>query len=179
MTSQGYIEKYLEKKDRKWLEAYLYYNEHRINEEVIGFVQEYAMQGHFMDLKSAYVFGILNALEHYNPKKGASFMSYQRHYVKRAVNDYIRTSRTGYTIPNDSEYLILRKIMVMYAENNYLYSEDLIKRIASEVKRTPKTVREMLQSGLRNMRFSEFYKTYLEEDGETGTEDINEIIGCV
>ena len=166
MTSQGYIEKYLEKKDRKWLEAYLYYNEHRINEEVKGFVQEYSMQGHFMDLKSAYVFGILNALEHYNPEK-ASFRSYQRHYVKRAVDDYIRTSRTGYMIPNDSEYLILRKIMAMYAENDYLYSEDLIKRIAAEVKRTPKTVREMLQSGLRNMRFSEFYRSYLDDDGET------------
>ena len=89
MPLQEYIEKYLEEKDPKWIEAYLYYNENRINEEVRGFVQDYAMQGHFMDLKSAYVIGILNALEHYDPKKGSFSRSYQRHYVKRAIDDYI------------------------------------------------------------------------------------------
>ena len=34
MPLQKYIEKYLEEKDPKWVEAYLYYNENRINEEV-------------------------------------------------------------------------------------------------------------------------------------------------
>ena len=172
MPLQKYIEKYLEEKDPKWVEAYLYYNENRINEEVKGFVQDYAMQGHFMDLKSAYVFGIMNALKHYNPAKGSFSRNYQRRYVKRAVDDYIRTSRTGYTIPNDSEYLVLRKIMAVFAKNDYKYSEELIGRIAAEVKKSPKTVREMLDSGLRNMRFSDFYLTYPDDDGETGAEDV-------
>lgn len=172
MTSQEYIVKYLENKDRKWLEAYLYYYESHINEEVRSFVHEYSMPGHFMDLKSAYVFGILNALQHYDPEKGSSFQSYQKHYVKRAIDDYIRTSRTGYSVPNDSEYLILRKIMAMYAENDYQYSEDLIRRIAAETKRTPKTVQKMLESGLRNMRFSEFYLTYTDDDGKLSAEDV-------
>ena len=171
MPLQKYIEKYLEEKDPKWVEAYLYYNENRINEEVKGFVQDYAMQGHFMDLKSAYVFGIMNALKHYNPAKGSFSRNYQRRYVKRAVDDYIRTSRTGYTIPNDSEYLVLRKIMAIFAKNDYKYSKDLIERIAAEVKKSPKTVKEMLDSGLRNMRFSDFYLTYPDDDGETGAED--------
>lgn len=172
MPLQKYIEKYVEENDPKWIEAYLYYNENRINEEVKGFVQDYAMQGHFMDLKSAYVFGIMNALKHYNLAKGSFSRNYQRRYVKRAVDDYIRTSRTGYTIPNDSEYLVLRKIMAIFAKNDYKYSDDLIGRIAAEVKRSPKTVKEMLDSGLRNMRFTDFYFTYPDEDGEVGAEDV-------
>ena len=36
------------------------------------------MQGHFMDMKSAYIFGLLQALQNYDPEKGASFNSFQR-----------------------------------------------------------------------------------------------------
>ena len=172
MDSQEYIEKYLEEKDRKWLEAYLYYNESRINEEVNGLVQKYAMEGHFMDMKSAYVIGIMNALENYDPGKGAGFRSYQQFYVKRAIDDYIRTSRTGFTVSEDSEYLVLRKIMAMFSENDYRYSEELVERISEEVQKTPKYVREMMTAGLRNMQFSDFYRTYLDNDGEIGAEDV-------
>ena len=172
MDSQEYIEKYLREKDRKWLEAYLYYNEFRINEEVNSIIQKYAMEGHFMDLKSAYIMGILDALESYNPQKGASFRTYQQYFVKRAVHDYIRTSRKGFTVPNDSEYLILRKIMAMFSENDYKYSEELAERIAEEVQKTPKYVRKMMEVGLRNMRFTDFYWSYPDDDGEIGAEDV-------
>ena len=53
MPPQEYIEKYLAEKDEKYFSWYLHYNEKYINEKVKGYVQEYAMQGHFIDMKSA------------------------------------------------------------------------------------------------------------------------------
>ena len=61
------------------------------------------MQGHFMDMKSAYVFGLLQALQNYDPKKGASFNTFQAYYTKEAIDDYIRTMRTGYTRPKQRQ----------------------------------------------------------------------------
>ncbi|MBS6440390.1 MAG: hypothetical protein KH365_06840 [Clostridiales bacterium] len=76
MPAQEYIKKYLAEKDEKYFSWYLHYNEKFINEKVKGCVQEYAMQGHFMDLKSAYVFGLLQALQNYDPEKGSFFNSF-------------------------------------------------------------------------------------------------------
>lgn len=95
MPPQEYIEKYLAEKDEKYFSWYLHYNEKYINEKVKGYVQEYAMQGHFMDMKSAYIFGLLQALHNYDPEKGSSFNFFQAYYTKEAIDDYIRTMRTG------------------------------------------------------------------------------------
>ena len=119
MPPQEYIEKYLAEKDDKYFAWYLHYNEKYINEKVKGYVQEYAMQGHFMDMKSAYIFGLLQALQNYDPEKGASFSTFQAYYTKEAIDDYIRTMRTGYTIPSGDEYALLRKAMALYAKYGY------------------------------------------------------------
>ena len=112
---QEYIEKCLAEKDDQYFSWYLHYSEKHINEKVKGYVQEYAMQGHFMDLKSAYICGLLQALQKYDPGKGASFQTFKAHYTKRAVDDYIRTMRTGYSVQSSGEYLLLRKVMALSA----------------------------------------------------------------
>ena len=119
LPAQEYIEKYLAEKDEKYFSWYLHYNEKYINEKVKGCVQEYAMQGHFMDMKSAYIFGLLRALQNYDSEKGASFSTFQAYYTKEAIDDYIRTMRTGYTIPSGDEYALLRKAMALYAKYGY------------------------------------------------------------
>lgn len=95
------------------------------------------MQGHFMDLKSAYIFGLLQALQKYDPEKGASFSIFQTHYTKRAIDDYIRTMRTGYTVPTDAEYSLLRKAMALYAEYGYKSDDETINKIAIAIGRKP------------------------------------------
>lgn len=172
MPAQEYIEKYLAEKDEKYFSWYLHYNEKYINEKVKGYVQEYAMQGHFMDLKSAYVFGLLQALQNYDPEKGSFFNSFQAHYSKRAIDDYIRTMRTGYTVPTDAEYSLLRKAMALYAEYGYKSDDETINKIALAIGRKPKTARKMITSGVRNMMFTEFYRQYADEYGEEGAEDV-------
>ena len=160
MPAQEYIEKYLAEKDEKYFSWYLHYNEKYINEKVKGYVQEYAMQGHFMDLKSAYVFGLLQTLQNYDPEKGASFSSFQAHYTKRAIDDYIRTMRTGHTVPTDAEYSLLRKAMALYAEYGYKSDDETINKIALAIGRKPKTAQKMIAGGIRNKMFTEFYRQY-------------------
>lgn len=172
MPPQEYIEKYLAEKDEKYFSWYLHYNEKYINEKVKGYVQEYAMQGYFMDMKSAYIFGLLQAFQNYDPEKGASFNSFQAYYTKNAIDDYIRTMRTGYTIPSGDEYALLRKAMALYAKYGYKSDDATINKIALEIGRKLKTTKQMIVGGVRNMMFTEFYRQYADEDGEKGAEDV-------
>ena len=55
---QQYISLYFAEKDEKYLKWFLHYYEPRINTVIMQTVQETAMQGHFSDLKQAYIFGI-------------------------------------------------------------------------------------------------------------------------
>lgn len=54
---------YCPEKDEKYLNSFFHYYEPRINTIIMQTVLENAMQGHFADLKQAYVFGIYKALQ--------------------------------------------------------------------------------------------------------------------
>ena len=137
----------------------------------MGYVQEYAMQGHFADIKSACVFGLLQALQSYIKEKGP-FVPYARYEIKRAVDDYIRTMRTGFTVPTDKEYYLLRTAMRLYAEHDYKTDDETVAMIAKKIHRRPERVHEMLRGGLQNMQFTDFYRSYGDEDGDEETEDV-------
>ena len=157
--------------DELFLAAFLHYYEPALNEIARGFVQEYAMQGHFADIKSACVYGLLSALQSYEKEK-SSFVSYARREIKRAAHEYIRTMRTGFTVPNDKADYLLRKAMRLYADHDYRTDDATIEAIAAELHRKPKTVRELLQAGVRNMQFVDFYRSYADEEGEESAEDV-------
>lgn len=165
MTAQAYIECYLAERNGQYLSWFLHHYEHRLNEKVRALVQDYAMPGHFMDLKQACVFGILQALQHYRPEKRAPFLVYKEHYVQRAVDDYIRTMRTGFSVSNNDEYSILKKVMAIYGSTGYKNDDKTIQHIAVKVGKSPKKVRELIESGLRNMQFTDFYRSFSEEYG--------------
>lgn len=168
---QAFIELYLETGDETHFAHFLHYYEPAINDLAIGYAQEHAMQGHFADIKSACVFGLLRALQGYEKEKGP-FVPYARYELKRAVDDYIRTMRTGFTVPTDKEYYLLRTAMRLYAEHDYKTDDETVALIAKKIQRRPERVREMLRCGLRNMQFTDFYRTYEGEDGEDGAEDV-------
>ena len=44
--------------------------------------------------------------------------------------------------------------------------------IAKKIHRRPERVREMLRGGLQNMQFTDFYRSYEDEDSEESTEDV-------
>lgn len=172
MHLQEYIELYLKEKDDKYLSWFLHYYEPTLNNAVTGFVQDYAMPGHFADLKSACVFAILKALQNYDVSKHKTFENYYNEfYVKRAVHEYVRTMRTGYTIPTEDEDARLRKIMVLYRENDYKNDDETICRIAAELNLKPKKVVEIISAGLRNMNYTEFYKNLSDDESEEKEEE--------
>ncbi len=168
---QSFIELYLETGDETHFAHFLHYYEPALNDMAIGYVQDFAMPGHFADIKSACVFGLLQALQSYIKEKGP-FVPYARYEIKRAVDDYIRTMRTGFTVPTDTEYYLLRTAMRLYAEHDYKTDDATLAIIGEKIHRKPEYVREMIQSGLQNMQFTDFYRSYEDEDGEEGTEDV-------
>ena len=54
---QAYIELYLETGDETYFAHFLHDYEPTLNGLTVGFVQDYAMQGHFADIKSACILG--------------------------------------------------------------------------------------------------------------------------
>ena len=168
---QAFIELYLETGDETHFAHFLHYYEPTLNDMAIGYVQDFAMPGHFADIKSACVFGLLQALQSYIKEKGP-FVPYARYEIKRAVDDYIRTMRTGFTVPTDTEYYLLRTAMRLYTEHDYKMDDATLATIGEKIRRKPEYVREMIRCGLQNMQFTDFYRTYEDEDGDEETEDI-------
>ncbi len=114
-------------------------------------------------MKQAYVQGLLEALNGYKKEKGL-FVPYAERRGERAMHGYVRTMRTGCTVPSDTEYYLLRKAMRLFEENDQKTDDATIAMIGAAIRREPKTVLEMIRSGTQNMRV-------LELDRETGGED--------
>ena len=111
---QEYIALYLAEKDEKYLGWFLHYYEPRLNTVIMQMVQETAMQGHFADLKQAYIFGICKALQKYDISTGVPFLIFKEFYVKNEIDNYIRTMRQGYSVLSVDEYRTLKKAMALY-----------------------------------------------------------------
>ena len=162
-TPQECIERYLETGDAAFFAQFLHWHESAINAKADEFAQKYAMQAHFEDFKQACVQGLLEALDGYEKEKGP-FVPYAERTVERAIHDYVRTMRTGCSVPNDTEYYLLRKAMRLFAEHGEKTDDATIAAIAAAIHREPKTALEMIRSGMQNMRI-------LELDRETDGED--------
>lgn len=83
---QEYIALYFAEKDEKYLGWFFHYYEPRLNTIIMETVQETAMQGHFADLKQAYIFGIYKALQKYDISTGVPFLIFKEHYVKNEID---------------------------------------------------------------------------------------------
>ncbi len=173
---QEYIRLYCTEKDEKYFLWFLHYYEKTLNAKIKGFVQRYAMYGHFEDMKQTYVMGLMFALEKYDIRLGIDFLYYvEKEHEENVIHTYIRTMRTGLTVHTDSAYTTLRAAMLKFNELGQKTDDASIAIIAAEIKRTPKTTRRILEAGLRNMQFVEFYRQHSndgEDDEEEGREEI-------
>ena len=169
---QDYFDLYFAEKDEKHLSWFLHYYEKELNTKARGFVNEYAMYGHFVDLKQAYVMGMMEALQRYDISRGVPFLVFKELPAMNAVHTYIRTMRTGYSVQSSYADEQLRKVMWEFAEHGYRYDEETIAAIASETKIAVKNVEEILQGGLLNMSITDFYRHYGDEDSEESMEEV-------
>lgn len=169
---QEYFDKYFSERDEKYISWFLHYYEKELNTKARGFVNEYAMYGHFVDLKQAYVMGMMEALQRYDISRGVPFLVFKELPAMNAVHTYIRTMRTGYTVQSSYADKQLREVMWQYAQYGYRCDEDIIAAIAEETKIAPKNVEEILMGGLLNMNRTDFYRNYGDEDSEESMEEV-------
>ena len=169
---QKYILYYLAEKDDKYISWFLHYYEPTVNEKAMNIVQDYAMYGHFADIKQAYVIGMLNALREYDSKRGVPFIVYKEYAAMREVHEYIRTMRTGFTVQSNDEYLRLRKAMRLFREYGGKADNDTIKKVADNIGTSTKDTAKIIRCGIQNMQFVEYYKQYADEDSEESREEV-------
>ena len=167
---QEYIDLYLSEEDKKYFEWFLHYYEPILNTTAMGIVQRYAMQGHFEDIKEVCILGLLQALDKYSIDCGTPFLTYKTRIMWNEVHRYIRTMRTGLTVPSDSEYKKVRKAMRLYS----IYKKDpnALKKISKAIGVKEDTASQILQGALRNQQFVDFYRQYADDDGEESREEI-------
>lgn len=139
---QEYIALYCAEKDEKYLGWFFHYYEPRLNTIIMQTVQETAMQGHFADLKQAYVFGIYKALQKYNIATGVPFLIFKEFYVKNEIDAYISTMLQGYSVHSMDEYRTLKKAMALYAKYEYNFDEETITKIAQKLTKASRTPRK-------------------------------------
>lgn len=168
---QEYIDLYLAEKDDKYLSWFLHYYEPKLNTIAMDTAQKYAMQGHFLDIKEACVLGIFKALQEYNDIS-VPFVVFKTRIIQEEIHNYIRTMRTGFTVQSDDEYLTLRKAMALFEKYGGKTDAETIKLISTKIDRSDETTMEILQSGLRNMQFIDFYRRYADEDSEESAEEV-------
>ena len=138
----------------------------------MAIVQDYAMYGHFLDIKQAYVIGMLKALQEYDPERGVPFIVYKEYAAMREVHEYIRSMRTGFTIQSYDEYLRLRKAMRLYREFGNKSDDATLEKIAEAVGTSKEDAAEIIRSGIQNMQFVDFYRQYADEDSEESREEV-------
>lgn len=169
---QKYILNYLAEKDDKYIAWFLHYYEKTINDKAFSIVQDYAMYGHFIDIKQAYVIGLLKALKEYDPNRGIPFIVYKEYAAMREVHEYIRTMRTGFTVQSNDEYLRLRKAMRLFREYGGKADDDTIIRVADNIGTSTEDAAEIIRCGMQNMQFVDYYRQYADEDSEESREEI-------
>lgn len=163
---------YCPEKDEKYLNSFFHYYEPRINTIIMQTVLENAMQGHFADLKQAYVFGIYKALQKYDISTGVPFLIFKELYVKNEIDKYISTMRQGYSVQSVDEYRTLRKAMALYAKYEYKFYDETITIIAAEIWKSVKDTKEIIRTGIDSTHYTDFYRKYADEDGKSTAEDV-------
>ena len=169
---QKYISNYLARKDDKYISWFLHYYERTLNEKAMAIVQDYAMYGHFLDIKQAYVIGMLKALRDYDISRGVPFIVYKEYAAMREVHEYIRTMRTGFTVQSYDEYLRLRKAMALFREHGSKSDDNTMEKIAEAIGTSKEDAAEIIRSGIQNMQFVDFYRQYADEDSEESREEV-------
>ncbi len=168
---QEYIVLYLTENNENYFSWFLHYYERTVNDKAIGIVQDYAMYGHFLDIKQAYITGMYKALMEYDLYRNVPFVVFKEYAVMREVHDYIRTMR-GLTVQSSDEYLRLRKVMRLYREYGQETDDVTIQKIAAELQENPDLIKELIVAGIRNTQFVDFYRQYADEDSEESREEI-------
>lgn len=141
---------YFENHDLYYYHGFLHYIEPTLNRIASGFMLRYAMIGHFADLKQEAVLGLLEAEQHYDPKKGKRFLQYSKAYMKNRMHYYIRKMRRGCTVTTAYADKKLRTVMKKFYDHGGRNDVETICKVAEEMKIPQEEATEIIQCALLN-----------------------------
>lgn len=101
-----------------------------------------------------------------------AFLIFKERYVKNEIDKYISTMRTGYSVQSVDEYRTLRKAMALYAKYEYKFDDETITIIAAEIGKSVKDTKEIIRAGIDSTHYTDFYRKYADEGGESTAEDV-------
>ena len=101
-----------------------------------------------------------------------AFLIFKELYVKNEIDKYISTMRTGYSVQSVDEYRTLRKAMALYAKYEYKFDDETITIIAAEIGKSVKDTKEIIRAGIDSTHYTDFYRKYADEGGESTAEDV-------
>ena len=176
-TMQRHIENYLAEKKETSLNYFLSVSEPLINLEVSAFEVRYHVMGCFEDLKSAYLNGIMKALQKYDVKKEKVFFDYAKQYGETEMHDFVRTCYCRHSVPSKYQYKRLRDVMRFYREYGSRSDDEAIEKIAQAAEIPPEEALKYLLAGDRNNRFVDYYNMGPDPDEEDAYYSCEDLVG--
>ena len=157
---------YFDNHDLYYFHGFLHYIEPTLNRIASGFMLRYAMAGHFADLKQEAVLGLLEAEQHYDPKKGKRFLQYSKDYMKNRMHYYIRKMRRGCTVTSAYADRKLRTVMKTFYDHGGRNDLETICKVAEEMKIPQEEATEIIQRALLNALCAGTDRQFGTADGE-------------
>ena len=62
--------------------------------------------------------------------------------------------------------------MALYAKYEYKFDDETITIISAEIGRSVKDTKEIIRAGIDSTHYTDFYRKYVDEDGESTAEDV-------
>ena len=141
--------RYRDTEDPKALALFLHLFEPNISKAVNAAVKTYGQPSLYEDMKLACALAIMDKLPKFDPEKG-TVEKYLKYPMMHAVKEELRYMRSGFPISTKSTDPVLRKVMLLYHENNDRHDPEALAEIGRKVKREPKTVLKYILDGTTN-----------------------------
>ncbi len=141
--------RYRDTGDLKALALFLHLFEPQINKVVNAAIKTYGQEPLYEDMKLACALAIMDALPKFDPERG-KIGSFLRYPILHAAQEELRVMRSGFPISTKSTDPVLRKVMLLYHENEDRHDPETLAEIGRQVNREPKTVLKYILDGTTN-----------------------------
>jgi len=175
---QDYIDLRRFHEDSNAFLVFLHYYEPTINSKVNAFMEHYGLQGHFADLKMAYVDALWQRLGEYDEDCKIPFLKYAKRAVTDAMHSYAAKNLKGFSGPDDKQHYRLRTAAYIYKTECYGNMEQAITTICDRLHVQPKTAQRLIEEVVMLDTFLWYDEKWEQEDYE-GPPDGSDMIGLL
>ena len=120
--------RYRDTGDLKALALFLHLFEPQINKVVNAAIKTYGQESLYEDIKLACALAIMDALPKFDPNRG-KIGGFLRYPILHAAQEELRVMRSGFPISTKSTDPVLRKVMLLYHENDDRHDPEVLAEI--------------------------------------------------